>query len=137
MMSKYLYSTNDEIFYPSITEALEADFYDETYEGECVQIFLAEAMTYYPAKQYLTRHLMDTMVENTFDDIGEDNASEWCDDVMSKDMGDLQVELERVVTQWLDKHNLQTQFTVPKRPAGDMLIRLGYNDYEVVEENLE
>lgn len=134
-MTKYLYSTNDEVFYPSITEALEADFYDERHEGAHVQIFVAEAMDYYPAKQCLARHLMDTMAENTFDDLGEENVSEWCDDVMSKDMGDLQVELERVVTQWLDKHKLATQFAIPHKPSGEMWVVIQEDGgWEIIDE---
>jgi len=135
---KYLYSTNDEVFWPSVTEALEADFYDERHEGERVQIFLAEAMDYYPAKQCLARHLMDTITDNAFDDLGEDNIQDWCGDVMYHDMSDLQVEIEYVVTRWLKKHSLETMFTVPKRPVGDMVIEITADGgYEVLEENLK
>ena len=135
---KYLYSTNDETFYPSITEALEADLYDERHEGESVQIFVAEAMDYYPAKQYCIKHLMYVIMDNVFDDLGESNAADWCGDVEDKDMSDLQIELEYVVTRWLKKHGLETMFTVPKRPVGDLTIAIAEDGgYDVVERNLE
>ena len=135
---KHLYSTNDEVFYPSVTEALEADFYDERYEGERVQIFVAEAMDYYPAKHCLARHLLDIITEKTFDDLGESNVEDWCGDVMYPDRSDLEMEIEYVVTRWLKKHGLKTMFTVPKRPVGDMLVEIATDGgYEVLEENLK
>jgi len=135
---KYLYSTNDEVFWPSVTEALEADFYDERHEGERVQIFLAEAVDYYPAKQYDVKHIMYIIMDNVFDDIGESNAADWCEDVEGKDTSDLQMEIEYVVTRWLKKHGLETMFTVPKRPVGDMLVEIATDGgYEVLEENLK
>tara|TARA_Y100000593_G_scaffold94032_1_gene191267 strand:+ start:54467 stop:54859 length:393 start_codon:yes stop_codon:yes gene_type:complete len=97
MNKEICYSLNGEEFYKDIDLIDFSDFE----VGEEVTVEVAEMHPYYPHQQAFANVVVELMTSNTFDDLGEDTAVDWCNDVDSLDTQSLQKDLENVLRQWL------------------------------------
>lgn len=95
--SEVCYSLNGEEFYKD----LDLLPWDDFEVGEEVTVQVAKMHPYYPHKQLFADVAVELMTSNTFDDLGEDTAVDWCNDVDSLDTQGLQKDLENVLCQWL------------------------------------
>lgn len=104
MSTELCYSLNGEEFYKDIDLIDLSDFE----VGEEVVLDVAEMHPYLPHDQAFANVVVELMTSNTFDDLGEETAVDWCNDVDSLDTERLQEELRGVVRQWLMEHKCAT-----------------------------
>lgn len=130
MNKEICYSLNGDEFYEDIYLIDFSDFE----VGEEVTVEVAEMHPYYPHKQAFANVVVELMTSNTFDDLGEDTAVDWCNDVDFTGTEDLQEELERVIRQWLMDHKCATVLWRVGKKVDEITVVVTEDGYDVEDE---
>lgn len=130
MSTELCYSLNGEEFYKDIDLIDLSDFE----VGEEVTLEVAEIHPYYPHDQAFANVVVELMTSNTFDDLGEETAVDWCNDVDSLDTEHLQEEIQGVVRRWLTEHKCATILWRVGKKVDTVTVVVTEDGFEVEDE---
>ena len=125
------YSVNDELYWPTVDDAIDClDLEDIV--GETITIWEAPTEHYDVTDMAFANVLVDLMLENAFDDLGEETAMDWCDQVNNLDTAELQKNLKQIFGNWLRDNRCDRDFfTISGKPQ-EMQIRITEDGWEEV-----
>jgi hypothetical protein len=129
MNNEVCYSINGEEFHKD----LDLLPWDDFEIGEEVTVEVAEIHPYYPHKQAFANVVVELMTSNTFDDLGEDIAVDWCNDIDFLDTEGLQEELENVLRRWLTDNKCATVLWRVGKKVDEITVTITEDGYSVEE----
>lgn len=126
-----VYSNNGEMYWDTLEEALEDV---ELEVGERLTIWEGQKLPYNPLKLDMAYCLLEMITENTFEDLGEDTAQQWCERVDACSTEDLQKALERVVGAWMEEKGLEGTLYMVAKPVVEKELVVTEDGHEFLGE---